>query len=311
MDIKQVVIWGHKLHTHTHSYIHNAFYRTFKYLGYKTIWLDNSDSDNIINNINFSNTMFITEGQVDKNIPIIADSYYVLHNCNMDKYISLSKKNILIIQVYSKILTKDKSKIDDYIYYEHFDTDTDTDKKYSILYMPWATDLLPDEINYNILNLDKIKTKMEINFIGMQTPEWDKVRLFCRKYNIAYNNIGGFQGNNVNIITNQKLIQQSLIAPAIQTKWQVENGYIPCRIFKNISYGRMGITNNTTVYELFNKEIIYHLDINECLKMAVHFENNPNEYKRHILLPLMYFVRDKHTYINRIKTILECFNKQI
>lgn len=29
-EIKKVVIWGHKLHSHTHSYIHNAFYNAFK-----------------------------------------------------------------------------------------------------------------------------------------------------------------------------------------------------------------------------------------------------------------------------------------
>jgi Lrp/AsnC family transcriptional regulator for asnA, asnC and gidA len=32
--IKKVVIWGHKLHSHTHSYIHNGFYIAFKHLGY-------------------------------------------------------------------------------------------------------------------------------------------------------------------------------------------------------------------------------------------------------------------------------------
>jgi hypothetical protein len=34
-EIKQIVIWGHKLHTHTHSYIHNAFFRAFQKMGYK------------------------------------------------------------------------------------------------------------------------------------------------------------------------------------------------------------------------------------------------------------------------------------
>ena len=32
-SIKQVVIWGHKLHTHTHSYIHYGFYKAFNKLG--------------------------------------------------------------------------------------------------------------------------------------------------------------------------------------------------------------------------------------------------------------------------------------
>ena len=251
MDIKQVVIWGHKLHTHTHSYIHNAFFKTFTHLGYKTIWLDNNDK---INTIDFSSTLFLTEGQVDNNIPIREGCYYILHNCNMDKYRTIPKDNILVIQVFSKdVIKRNEPKIDEFIYYNQ----SKNNENHSVLYMPWATDLLPEEINNNILNLGNIKIKKEINFVGMTTPEWDTVKKFCNINNITYNCIGGFQ-NNVDILSNQQLIQQSLVSPAIQTKWQVDNGYIPCRIFKNISYGKMGITNSETVFELFRKSIIYH-----------------------------------------------------
>lgn len=89
LEIKQVVLWGHKLHSHTHSYIHGAFVKAFEYKGYKTLWLDNNDN---INNIDFNNSLFITEGQVDKNIPIRNDCYYVLHNCDGSKYANIPKK---------------------------------------------------------------------------------------------------------------------------------------------------------------------------------------------------------------------------
>ena len=304
MDIKQVVIWGHKLHTHTHSYIHNAFYKTYTHLGYKTIWLNNNDN---ITHIDFSNTLFLTEGQVDNRIPIRKDSYYILHNCNLDKYNTIPKSNILIIQVYSKdVIKRNESKIGEFIHYNQ----SINNESYSVLYMPWATDLLPEEININILNIDNIKIKREINFIGCETPEWNLVRNFCNVNNIVYNSCGGFQ-KNVDTLTNEKLIKQSFIAPAIQTAWQVDNGYIPCRIFKNISYGRMGVTNNNTVFELFKKSIVYHPNINTCLKMAINFENNTNEYKKNIIIPLMCDVRENHTYINRIETIFDCFMKQM
>ena len=304
MDIKQVVIWGHKLHTHTHSYIHNAFYKTYTHLGYKTIWLNNNDN---INNIDFSNTLFLTEGQVDNGIPIRKDSYYILHNCNMDKYNIIPKSNILIIQVFSNdVIKRNEQKIDEYIYYNQ----SKNNESYSILYMPWATDLLPEEINNNILNLYNIKIKREINFVGYETPEWNIVKNFCNVNKIAYNSRGGFQ-NNVDALTNQQLIKQSFIAPSIQTKWQVDNGYIPCRIFKNISYGRMGVTNSYTVFQLFKKSIVYNPNINICLKMAINFENNTNEYKKNIIIPLMCDVRENHTYINRTQTIFDCFKKQM
>jgi len=87
--IKQVVLWGHKLHSHSHSYIHGAFYKAFTFLRYKTLWLNNLDN---ISNINFEETLFITEGQVDQNIPIRSDCYYVIHNCDGKKYETIPKK---------------------------------------------------------------------------------------------------------------------------------------------------------------------------------------------------------------------------
>ncbi len=304
MNIHQVVIWGHKLHTHTHSYIHNAFFKTFTYLGYKTRWLDMKDS---INNINFENTLFLTEGQVDHNMPLRSDCYYILHNCKMDKYTSLPKKNILILQVYTHdVLKRDCIKIDDCIYYSPI-----TENSYGTLYIPWATDLHPEEINQNIEILGKTSIKNQIVMVGTKVPEWNQIEEFCNTNRIVYKVIGGKGPIKVDIDTNKQQTQESLLAPAIQMKWQVENGYIPCRIFKNISYGKMGITNNEAVYHLFEGKILYHSDIKECLTMGLAFEKKEEECKKNILIPLMEFVRDKHTYIHRIQTILECFQKSL
>lgn len=38
-------------------------------------------------------------------------------------------------------------------------------------------------------------------------------------------------------------VRKSRIAPAIAGRWQVQVNYLPCRMFKNISYGQLGITN--------------------------------------------------------------------
>ena len=297
--IKQIVIWGHKIHTHTHSYIHGAFYKAFSFLGYKTLWLDKSDN---ISNINFEKSLFITEGQVDTNIPIRSDCYYVIHNCNGKKYETIPKKNKVILQVY----THDVINIHGGKKIEGHDGTFYTD---DCLFIIWGTDLLPQEINFNIENVknNEIITKNELNFIGMKTEEWKKVQLFCDRFKIQFRQTGGFQ-NNIDYYQNMRLIQQSIIAPAIQTKWQVDNGYIPCRIFKNISYGKMGLTNNITVQKLFNNNIIYNPDIYNLLILGLKFEKMDNESKNLIIVKNMEYVRDNHTYLNRIKTIFWFFD---
>lgn len=131
----KVVIWGHKLHTH--SYVHNAFYKAFHHLGYETHWFEDGES---VEGFDFSNTLFITEGQVDNGIPLRSDCRYILHNCPSDKYNSLPLKNRICLQVYTDDVREQPSfaKVAPCIYY---------DVQARCVIMPWATDLLPHEID--------------------------------------------------------------------------------------------------------------------------------------------------------------------
>ena len=318
-NIKQVVLWGHKLHTHTHSYIHNAFYIAFKHLGYKTLWLDNTDDfktkdfsqplflneNNEITTIDFANTLFITEGQVDQNIPILSTAYYVLHNCNMDKYNILPKENYMILQVYTNdVINKHHA--------TEIDKSTLTYFKDKTLYIPWATDLLPEEINRNIEKTKSGEFKIEnmVSFVGSMTRPWLHVKQFCETKNIRFECYGG-NSRNLSVEDNISLIQKSILAPAFQDDWQSTNGYIPCRIFKNISYGKMGITNNPTVYELYNREILFDNNIFNALQKGLIFENFPEEKKREIIIKLMEITRDKHTYLNRIEQLFRFLSLSI
>ena len=144
LDFNKVVIWGHKLHTHTHSYIHFAYYKTFQHLGYKTYWFDDNDN---VSNFDFSKSLFITEGQVDRKIPMRQDCYYILHHCDKNRYSDLNKNQraISMYVFYTTEFHKYPTKIDNYVY-----GDFDLGK----ICMPWATDLLPHEIE---LNKQKIK----------------------------------------------------------------------------------------------------------------------------------------------------------
>ncbi len=301
-NIKQIIIWGHKLHSHTHSYIHYGFEKAFKHLGYQTYWLDNSDD---ISLINFDNSLFITEGQVDMNIPINHTSYYLLHNCNFDKYRSLDSNKILILQVFTLDVHKHKAiPINNTIGCYH---------QSNCIFIPWATDLLPHEIDNNINNLNNILNSNEnqVYLVGMPIYPWDEVKKYCLSNGLKYNQVGGFSKNNVDSEENIRLIQNSKLAPAVQNEWQVTNGYIPCRIFKNISYGKMGLTNNKTVLELFDNKILYSENIHTLMNLGLEFENKDLEYKKSILIPLMENIKNNHTYLNRIDLIFRYFDSNL
>lgn len=289
----KVVLWGHKLHSHTHSYIHNAFYIAFKHLGYDTYWFDDKDD---VSGFDFSNTFFITEGQVDKNIPIRNDCTYCLHNTYSTKYNDLNPKNFFNLQVYSRNVDfiPNLIKVDNCIFY---------DVPGRCVYMPWATDLLPDEIEANKKKL-LVEPRNYCIWIGTigdglfgNIHELTPFFTACKE-----NNIKIITRLQISVEESMNLTMNSCMAPAIVGTWQSKAKYIPCRIFKNISYGKMGITNSEAVYDLFEHKIVYNPDTYQLFFDAKKRLETMTVAELH---EQMDFVKNKHTYINRIQTLFD------
>ncbi len=296
---KKVILWGHKMHTHTHSYIHWGYSRAFKSLGYETFWFDNTDD---VANFDFSDSLFITEGQVDQKMPVREDCRYVLHNCDDPRYLPLIKIGLAMrLQVYSNdVPNRAVEMLAPYTYYE---------PEKQCLYQPWATDLLPHEINAVKKNVPQFKKERTVYLVasiggGDKFENASSYRAFfngCNERGISCINY-----RSVSMEQNMELVQRSIIAPAIQSKWQCEQGYIPCRIFKNVSYGQLGITNSKTVYELFNKKIVYNPD---CCQLVQDSLKKLETTSMTEIFEMMDFVRDHHTYLNRIEKILVCLDR--
>ncbi len=304
---EKVVLWGHKLHSSTHSYIHNAFYRAFEHLGYPTYWFDDHDD---VSNFDFSNSLFITEGNVDKNIPLRNDCDYILHYCTPSKYAKQFKAgrciNLCVFTNERTIHSGNENIV-------YFDKGIYRDLQSRSIYMPWATDLLPHEI-------DKIKDEVpsffkkgsrEIYWVGTtwtgiygNNNELHAFRKACEEKNVKFITLSFLADpklKGVSVERNIELIQKSFIAPTIVGSWQKETGMIPCRIFKNISYGQMGATNSETIYEFFDKKIVYNPDPYQLFFDA---EKRLETFTLEDLYELMDLVKTKHTYLNRIDTLL-------
>lgn len=303
MNLEAIVIWGHSLHSHTHSYIHNAFNRAFTFLKYKCYWVDHRKSLSEQNMILPQRCLYITEGCVSNNIILDPTSYYVLHNCDMRKYVDagIPENHIIGLQVFTKDCIPRCKPLNDNKFIR-FDG--------KVLYMPWATDLYPHEIDENIKKIEEISRnhKPICHFVGMflENP-WGACREICGRNGISFSSTGGFSGNNITIEENMRRVQESIIAPSFQESWQTTNSYIPCRIFKNISYGKMGITNNEAVQELFNGRLIFNTDVRVATQTAIDAAKQGINIE--LLKELMLEVRNKHTYINRIEDIFTAFTK--
>jgi hypothetical protein len=179
---------------------------------------------------------------------------------------------------------------------------------FDCLYTCWATDLLPTEIkledasNRALGNCIWIGTKGGGSTLFENWTNLDPFFLECTRSGISTNFIDPWV-RPVSFEDNRKIVNESYLAPAIQGKWQVDYGYIPCRIFKHISYGHFGYTNSLTVYEIFDAPMVYSSDPLELFRLAINKKNDPNHIKE--LKDLMNEVKNKHTYINRIETIIK------
>jgi hypothetical protein len=292
----KVIIWGHPLHSHTHSYIHQAFYKAFLSMGFETYWMP----DKPVNSGEFSDCLFLTEGQADKDIPLKADCKYILHNCDNSRYIP-SK---VILQVYTHDV-RDRAK--DNITYEKLSTCTYVERPNDggvVLYQPWATDLLAGEIDMSKAAYRSVGSRA-INWVGTigggefgNVTELDGFRRACSERGYVFNHY-----SHVDDSAHRSLIESSYLAPAIVGPWQKEKGYIPCRIFKNISYGQLGLTNSESVNEIMEGKVIYNSDTYQLF----HDAEAKKESRLLDTIDAMRLVASKHTYVNRIRTILNLF----
>ena len=86
----------------------------------------------------------------------------------------------------------------------------------------------------------------------------------------------------------------------------LKTGYIPCRIFKNISYGQVGATNSKAVFDLFEEGMVYCPDTYELFGAA---QANMDNWD--LIEFQMNEVKEHHTFINRCQSLLKVYNKEV
>jgi hypothetical protein len=328
MEVKRVVIWKHlfKLNeSGSHTFIHQAYYKAFKHLGFETYWVDSMSKLNIDD---LEGTLFLIEGKPDE-IPLRDDCYYILHHVDNKQFIDKGCKFINLCNFLLGPLSNNESynypldnsgdhgkkplypveKIKDYVYYDIHN---------KAIYQPWATDLLPSEFAEEPLTFNPdIK---ELNFIGSVWSENINQILpmiqSLHDNNIKLNIYGWLQFNELKNVPNiehmvgcgtteedaRSLVETSLFYPDIRGEHHINLGYIPCRLFKNISYGCIPFTNSKLAYDFFDQKILYSPDSKDFLNNSKNYllnRNLENDKK------LMQLVKENHTYLNRVNDILD------
>jgi len=329
-QFKQIVVWGFPLHTHTHSYIHGAWVKTFKHLGLTVHWFHDGEHPSPAT-FDYSNTLFITEGWADDHIPVNATSTYFVHIAkNPAKYLDVGARlieiryNVLEINDYNYnyTLPTDAFALSRDTLYEVVKDDravagrrgrATTAKPYEAVYMYWATDLLPHEFNFeDAAATEKLPAVFYIGSMDAEGHPFHAFRRACEAREIAVVQIDPWR-TPVSYEENIALMKASYCAPDFRTTGSAEKareygkmngtnhleiGYIPCRVFKAISYGQTGITNSPRVKAILGKHVEYVADPAAVLEV-VERRKADMEWRQ----AAMRHVAERHTFLQRARDL--------
>jgi GR25 family glycosyltransferase involved in LPS biosynthesis len=317
---KQIIIWGFPLHSHTHSYIHNAWYRTFQALQIPVYWYYDA---NYPKDFDFNNSCFITEGWVEKNIPLLANCTYFVHIAiNPKKYIDCGARlieiryNVESIDDYNYkyTLPEDAEQLSKDTLYQIITDDSAVaakrgrkpeSMKFEAIYMYWATDILPHEFDYNDASLTHENVVYHVGSMEKGHPLFEFPSLLSTK-NIQFKHIDPWK-SPVSYNDNIALMKKSYCCPDFRNMKGVDadrTGYVPCRVFKAISYGHTGITNSPRMKKILGDYVEYVDNVEEIL-VAVEKHKDDTEWRR----SCMKYVATHHTFINRASDLARALSK--
>lgn len=307
MGIKfnRIVIWGLRYKYHTNRHIHKAFFENAKKLGYEAIWVE--DDKKNAKCIKPGDLVITTQaiGRMvpekfkfeDYNLPVRDDIFYCLHNIKDIFKEKLNNNNYINLQTYRDDLLQDKEKIMKWSPVTYFDNITKT------LYQPWGTDLLVEEFKKPVYNNNSFV--FWVGSVWNDKNNHGNIETISQLKKILYNaKLKLIQLRFVPDWLNVFLIRKSRIAPAIAGKHQVYVNYMPCRMFKNISYGQLGITNVRKFKDILGESFIDGNNIEEMINNALSLSREEYLAKTKVQQEMI----KNYTYKNAIENIIKAFS---
>jgi hypothetical protein len=196
---------------------------------------------------------------------------YVLHNFEPadEKLERLDPQRRLSLQIYSRDAEARPG-------LERWNNVTLFDQQSRVLYQPWGTNLLPEEFHAPLPgNIRRAPFSFWVGSI------WNNALNQGNRHETAQLRAGlrkaGKHFVKVRFIPNcmnTALVRHSSIAPAIAGGWQAENGYLPCRMFKNISYGHLGLSNGRAFDKVLGDASMPQKTIGEITDATLSLDDN-------------------------------------
>ncbi len=246
-----VVIWGLRNKRDTFRYIHRSWFKMLKRSGIPVVWVD----DELKNQSVVSDkSIVIAVNTAARHLPKVPGARYVAHNIDPEPYLEslINREHFLQIQVWAEPVSS-------FIGAREILPCVYLDEDNHVLYQPWGTPFAEYEWVRKPLKarrgdefwIGSVWNNSSNQGNASMIPEWRDV---LSSFGITLRKVPyGWPDNKIGY---GGLVRRSSIAAAPVGDWQRENGYLPCRLFKNVSFGAVPVGNSPIYGRLFSDSAI-------------------------------------------------------
>ena len=292
---KRFVLWGLTNGHDSFRHIHRHYHHALRKLGKEVAWLDDvEESQNVLKPGDLVFAVDIASENLGRAVPKVD---YLLHNFgpSADIWDGLEDERVLRLQVYTNACER---------WGVEWAPGRRYDREARTLFQPWGTDRLADEFKEPIFQ----PSSTEIPFVGSiwdgdgqgnQHAIQELKRVVSDRRLVFRHYVHVSDLKNVHVVRNARL------APAITGAWQVEQDYLPCRVFKNVSYGALALTQVPKFRELFGDAFTSWGSVGQIITDAL--ELGETEYLE--LVRAQQEVVKRYTYKESLESIERAFEE--
>lgn len=233
----RLVVWGGRRDLHSHGHIHRHFFRAAQSLGIRTVWVEDEPA---ARDALTPGALVLAADVWSAHIaPAMPGVSYVLHNFDgshpLCRDLEPTPERLLRLQVWTVDALG-----------ERWGPARSYFREGRTLFQPWGTDLLAGEFLEPVFNRDS----GDAVFVGAiwsdlagdvelgNAAAIEELRAALATHGLGFGHL-----THVSDEENVQAVRAARLAPAVAGAWQVSHDYFPCRVFKNVSYGQLAITN--------------------------------------------------------------------
>lgn len=269
LNRRSFVIWGLKDFSHSHSYIHANFLRVLSRHKVNVQWLENNALNNSF--IKPGSIVLFVNHDSDK-LQFERSNSYIGHNCHkktaFQEFLGAFPEKGLNYYFHSKQAIGIQDPGGSIARYE--------EHKRSI-FQPYGTPLNQSEFNNRPIAISNTKNENWVGSVWQDANGGGNVDILQEYSSVLSKHmirlrafeLGYLSRSRSNNFIEGKLIRNSYIAASLHTPEQVDNGYLACRAFKAISFGRILHTNQESFKEIFSDSINACSDLDELVYRAI------------------------------------------